>query len=1089
MNNRRRTYVKRKLSTKNWHTSYTQRAIMDNRSSTQSFSNLQHHHHRPSFHLTFPSLQSPELGYPSSQPALDPLEQYGTRGEESTTSFPTSSTSSGGRRASSGGDRGLLNTSCSSLDGDANLGVHLDGESGMGNHFVDNWCGSSKKEEVWEDGESCESTADVFCSKDDCYSNTSDVFYTMNCGNEEGVRRILRANLKNYGHASHEAKSQTVYNREANVSHVTKQPTSYNRSVAGSFSDSSVEYCRTDSRVSDNYSGREEDYGSSCGSGEDHFQQAEVEGPWLSVSPLSQTGEGRWRGTADTHTLASGCVPQRSPVSISSGTYTQKLDSFSEAFLSQRKRRFPVIPGGDSSGQVWDFGLGRGESSGLVKSRHSCAFDSDTHLPPSSSSSPTHPSLASLPSPPTSSHLMSSVLSPPPTPLPPPSHSPSKMDSPSALGGTGHSVSQGGESLGALQFFTSRLQTLPSIHSSGMVWKFPLLAQGFPQSSGEPSNVEVNLRSSHGCDYGNITASHNIPQSAESSFLTSLHSPSPSNAPSLHPSFPLPFHPSLLSGQHYEAAEKIAPYTVSHKAKNGPANQTQSLLQVRHSTSTIFHHRKQFEQTYRNILTFGEICLCMSARQEKEVQLSKSFLLVFLQQQVAPNYTGTPFPSILHSSRGQKRGHYTPRPLLNPVRRGRGLYSSLSSLHHREEEAACGEEEDEGGVLPCINVGRDFQAELPPCLVGADKAGVRSSEEESPREQLLWKPWDKLEESTNPEDQVEKLLSMCRSSCLPGGGSNTELALHCLHHCQGNAMATLEMLLFSQPSPTGDYHYSGSDFWTDGEKNLFSAALGTYGKEFSLIQKMVRTKTVCQCVEFFYLSKKLQDKQKKQKEEESRHGEMEEQKNTTPTCQPVNRQFGLEEALPVPSLASFFPCKLCGKMFYKIKSRNAHMKIHRQPQEDWTDRRLQHQLLTQRLALSRPTNLMPSTGSNLLQLQAPARTFSSSGLPGMPSNNSKVDNVLNSVTNSNTISPSNATVLDPSTVVTYSNISASNSHVITNIDGAGLNQREPTTILPFHQSWGSFGHGPDPVTYYCNTDGKDDVGAGTVGGKEPINWQ
>ncbi|XP_076581255.1 uncharacterized protein LOC143317159 [Chaetodon auriga] len=1011
---------------------------MDNRSSTQSFPSLQHHRHRPSFHLTLPSLQSPEIGYPSSQPAIDPLEQYGTRGEESTTSFPTSGTSSGGRRASSGGDRGLLNTSCSSLDGDANLGVHLDGESGIGSHFVDNWYGSSKKEEVWEDGESCESTADVFCSKGDCYSNTSDVFYTVNCGNEEGVRCKLRANFKNYAHASHEAKGQTVYNREANVSHITKQTTSHNRSVAGSFSDSSVEYCRTDSRVSDNYSGREEDYGSSCGSGEDHFQPAEVEGPWLSVSPLSQTGEGRWRGTVDSHTLASGCVPQRSPVSISSGTYTQKLDSFSEAFLSQRKRRFPVIPSGDSSGQIWDFGLGRGESSGLVKSRHSCAFDSDAYLPPSSSSSPTHPSLASLPSPPTSSHLMSSVLSPPPTPLPPPSHSPSKMDSPSALGGTGHSVSQGGESLGTLQFFASRLQTLPSIHSSGMVLKFPLLAQSFPQPSGEPSNVEVNLRSSHGCDYGNITASHNILQSAESSFLTSLHSPSPSNAPSLHPSFPLPFHRSILSSQHHEAAEKIAPYTVSHKAKNGPASQTQSLL----------------------------------------------------QQQVSPNYTGTPFPSILHSSRGQKRGRYTPRPLLNPVRRGRGLYSSLSSLHHREEEAVCGgEEEDEGGVLPCVNVGRDFQAELPPCLVRGDGSGMWSSEEESPREQLLWKPWDKLEESTNPEDQVEKLLSMCRSSCLPGGGSNTELALHCLHYCQGNTMATLEMLLFSQPSPTGDYHYSGSDFWTDSEKNLFSAALGTYGKEFSLIQKMVRTKTVCQCVEFFYLSKKLQDKQKKQKEEESRHGATEEQKSTTPTCQPVNRQFGVEEALPVPSLASFFPCKLCGKMFYKIKSRNAHMKIHRQPQEDWTDRRLQHQLLTQRLALSRPTNLMPSTGSNLLPLQAPARTFSSSGLPGMPSNNSKADSVLNSVTNSNTIAPSNTSVLDPSTVVTYSNISASNSHVITNIDGGGSNQREPTTILPFHQSWGSFGHGPDPVTYYCNTDGKDDVGAGTVGGKEPINWQ
>ncbi|KAM9335588.1 zinc finger protein 541-like [Symphorus nematophorus] len=457
-------------------------------------------------------------------------------------------------------------------------------------------------------------------------------------------------------------------------------------------------------------------------------------------------------------------------------------------------------------------------------------------------------------------------------------------------------------------------------------------------------------------------------------------------------------------------------------------------------------------------------------------------------QQTSQIYTGTPFPSALHSSRGPKRGHYTPRPLLNPARRGKGLYSSISLPHHREEETACGEEEDKGGVLPYVNVGPDFQAELPPCVVGGKGSRVRSPKEEPPREQLLWKPWDELEESSNLQDQVERLLSMCSSSCLPGGGSNTELALHCLHYCQGDTMATLQMLLFSQPLPTGDYHYSGSDFWTDSEKSLFSAALGTYGKEFSVIQKMVRTKTVSQCVEFFYLSKKLQDKQKEQKEEESRDGEMEQQKSVTPSCQPVNRQLGLEEAGPVPSLASFFPCKLCGKMFYKIKSRNAHMKIHRQPQEDWTDRRLQHQLLSQRLALSRPTNLMPSPGTNLLPPQAPARTFSSSGLP---SNNSNADSVLNTVTNSNAITPSNASVLDPSTVVTYNNIAASNSHVITNIDGVDSNQREPTTVLPFHQSWGSFGHDPAPsqATFYCNAEGKDDVGGGTVGGGEPVTWQ
>nr|XP_046237291.1 uncharacterized protein LOC124054883 [Scatophagus argus]XP_046237292.1 uncharacterized protein LOC124054883 [Scatophagus argus] len=993
---------------------------MDDRLSTQSFPSLPHHRHHQSFHLTLPSHQSPELGYHSSQPVLAPLEQYASRGEESTTSLPPTSTSSGGRR--SGGDRGLINTSNSSLDGDVNLGGHLGGDSGLGSHFSDTWFGSSKKENVWEDGESCESVTDNFYSKNDCYNNSVDVFHSMNCGNEEGVKRRPRTNYNHYAHVCYETKSETVCNREDNVSHFSKQTPSYNRSATGSFSDGSVDYCVTDARVSDNYLGREDDYGSNCGSGEDQLQPAEVEARWLSVSPLSQTGENRWREKADTHTLASACLPQRSSIGVSSGTYTQKLDSFSEAFLTQRKRIFPVIPTGDSSGQIWDFGLGRGESPGLVKSGHSCAFDSDSYLPPSSSSSsPAHPSLVSFPSPPTSSHLMSSVLSPPPTPLPPPSHSPSKMDSPSAFGGVGHPVSQGGEALGALQFFASRLQSLPSIHSSGIIWKFPLLAHSFSQSSGDPSNIESNLRSSHSGDYGNTTASQNIIKSPESSFLTSFHPPStlcPSNTPSLHPSFHLPSH-------RYEAAEKMTPYVATQRAKNGSANPNQTQL----------------------------------------------------LQQASQIYAGTPFPSILHSGRRQKRSHYTPRPLLNPARKGKGLYSSISCLHHREEETACREDEDEGGVLPYINVGHDFQAELPPCFVGDGDSVVGSPEQESPREQLLWKPWDELEESTNVQDQVEKLLSMCSSSCLPGGGSNTELALHCLHYCQGNTVATVEMLLFSQLSPAGDYHYSGSDFWTDNEKGLFSAALGAYGKEFSLIQKMVKTKTVCQCVEFFYLSKKLQDKQKKQKEDENRDEEMDQQKSITPTYQPMKRQFGLEEAVPVPPLASFFPCKLCGKMFYKIKSRNAHMKIHRQPQEDWSDRQLQHQLLTQRL------------GSNLLPPKAPSRSFSSSGLPGTTSNNSNAENVLNSLTSSNAISPNNACVPDPSTVVTYSNIAASNCHAIINTDGTDSNQREPTTVLPFHQSWSSFGPGPDPATFYCNTEGKDDTGSGTVAGKDSISWQ
>lgn len=50
-------------------------------------------------------------------------------------------------------------------------------------------------------------------------------------------------------------------------------------------------------------------------------------------------------------------------------------------------------------------------------------------------------------------------------------------------------------------------------------------------------------------------------------------------------------------------------------------------------------------------------------------------------------------------------------------------------------------------------MGYEFQAELPPCFVDAKKSGVWSPDDESPREQLLWKPWDELEKSPNLQDQ------------------------------------------------------------------------------------------------------------------------------------------------------------------------------------------------------------------------------------------------------------------------------------------------------------------------------------------------
>lgn len=428
-------------------------------------SHLLHLHQLPSCHLTLHDLQGPDLGYPSSQPAPEPLEERGSQEDDPATPFLVSSPSPGGRRARGGSDGGLLDTS---LNGEAKARGPLDGELGESRHFPHSF------EYCPEDAEGFDAAAECFYSKGNGCVKENDVFHIMS-PTYEGIRQSFRADKT-----------------EADAS---QQTTAFGRSASDG-----REYCRTNSSVSDHYAGRDEDYGSSCGSGEDHLQPADTEGPWLGASPS--------RGAAD--------QAQHSPARVGNGAFPQKLDSFSDAFLSLRKGRFPIIPRDDSGRQLWDFE--RGGSPRPDTSRQSCAFEPDSYLPPASASSPFHSSFASFPSPSTSSPLVSAVLSPPPTPRPPPSFSPA------AFGGTGHPSSHGGDSLGALQFFASYSQPLPSFKTSEMIWKLPQMAPNFSPSSAlrvdcerdfnnfsvaNFSDAKGNLRSSHSDATGETPQSFN----------------------------------------------------------------------------------------------------------------------------------------------------------------------------------------------------------------------------------------------------------------------------------------------------------------------------------------------------------------------------------------------------------------------------------------------------------------------------------------------------------------------------------------------------------------------------------------------------
>ncbi|NXE85579.1 ZN541 protein, partial [Cochlearius cochlearius] len=200
-----------------------------------------------------------------------------------------------------------------------------------------------------------------------------------------------------------------------------------------------------------------------------------------------------------------------------------------------------------------------------------------------------------------------------------------------------------------------------------------------------------------------------------------------------------------------------------------------------------------------------------------------------------------------------QRSPYTPPPMLSPVREGSGLYfSALCSSSAKADpnqllSTVLGRmDRDFGfrlvkdnakiGVQPHINVGSRFQAEVP----NLRDRSLLGKEEQAAA--LVWKPWGDIATNPQTQDRVTALLNMACSSVMPGGGTNLELALHCLHEARGGLLEALEMLLFGAPEkrgshPLANYRYAGSDAWTPREQRQFRKAFCAHRKDFSLIQK------------------------------------------------------------------------------------------------------------------------------------------------------------------------------------------------------------------------------------------------------------
>ncbi|KAG8198760.1 hypothetical protein JTE90_023522 [Oedothorax gibbosus] len=136
------------------------------------------------------------------------------------------------------------------------------------------------------------------------------------------------------------------------------------------------------------------------------------------------------------------------------------------------------------------------------------------------------------------------------------------------------------------------------------------------------------------------------------------------------------------------------------------------------------------------------------------------------------------------------------------------------------------------GKKSTIRVGKAFQASVPdsPNALDEKKLG---------EDKLLWDP------SILPEEMIEHYLKSieCRN------GSEEERALWLLHRCSYNVEEAIMRHRCMIQS------ISQLDTWTEYEQDCFVKGVHKYGKNFNSVQKVIRSKSVEEVVDYYYARK------------------------------------------------------------------------------------------------------------------------------------------------------------------------------------------------------------------------------------------
>ncbi|RNA30737.1 zinc finger protein 541-like [Brachionus plicatilis] len=172
--------------------------------------------------------------------------------------------------------------------------------------------------------------------------------------------------------------------------------------------------------------------------------------------------------------------------------------------------------------------------------------------------------------------------------------------------------------------------------------------------------------------------------------------------------------------------------------------------------------------------------------------------------------------------------------------------------------------DDSKNNKPFINIGSEYQAVIPECKQRFENEYMSTPEPED----LMWS--SEVVQKLDSHQITNYLNLICKSSLVFGSSNNLELGLHILNYFDGDIKCSLKAFLdetveLPENHPITTYKYTETDIWTTEEIKKFETAILKHDKVFSEIANEVETKSINQCIEFYYLWKKVMSDNTKKK--------------------------------------------------------------------------------------------------------------------------------------------------------------------------------------------------------------------------------